>query len=259
MNIVITGASSGIGFALAKLYARPNTTLGLIARNTGKLAQIESICREQGATVIKASLDVCDTEALKSWLLDFDRQNPINLLIANAGVTSIMPRNGEMESWDSICQVLNTNIYGVFNTVYPIIEPMRRRHQGQIAIISSLAAFRGLPITPTYCASKAAVKSYGEALQGYLQQDGVKLSVVCPGFVTTELSEQFPEPKLFIVSADKAARIIQRGLANNKTQISFPIHLALGMKLLALLPPGIANWILFALGYGVTRDETLNR
>lgn len=255
MNIVITGASSGIGLALAKLYASPNTTLGLIARNSDKLARIESICRQQGATVICAKLDVTDTEELKNWLLDFDRQFPINLLIANAGVTSIMPKNGEMESWESICQVLNTNIHGVFNTIYPIIEPMRRRHQGQIAIISSLAAFRGLPITPTYCASKAAVKSYGEALQGCLKSDGVNVSVICPGFVTTDLSEQFPEPKIFIMSADKAARIIQRGLKNNKPQIDFPSYLAWSMKLLALLPSTLANWILTAFGYGIARDD----
>lgn len=256
MNIVITGASAGIGFALAQRYAKPHITLGLIGRDSVKLAHIEAICHQQGANVITAALDVTNSEALKKWLLEFDYQFPIDLLIANAGVTSIMPRNGEAENWAAVCQVLNINIYGVFNSVYPLLEPMRHRRQGQIAIVSSLAAFHGMPITPTYCATKAAVKSYGEALRGWLKHEGVQVSVICPGFVKSDLSDQFPEPKLWIISAEKAAQIIQRGLSHNKAYISFPFPLALGMKLLALLPADLADWILDHLNYGTKRKDT---
>ncbi len=255
MNIVITGASAGIGFALAKLYAKPDVTLGLIGRSRTKLATIETICRQQGANVVSATIDVGDEVAIKSWLLEFDQQFPVDLLIANAGVTSIMPGNGEGEAWDAVSRVLDTNIYGVFNSVYPLIEPMRRRKHGQIALMSSLAAFRGMPISPAYCASKAAVKSYGEALRGWLNPYGVKVSVICPGFIKSDLSDHFPEPKSFLMSTDKAAQIIYKGLIKNKALISFPFPLDLGMKILALFPAYIANWILNALGYGGLRKN----
>jgi len=255
MNIVITGASGGIGLALAKAYAKPGTCLGLIARNPAKLAAIAAFCRQQGAAVVPEILDVTDAEALKHWLLNFDRLQPVDLLIANAGVTSIMPGDGNNESWGNVQQVLNTNIHGVFNTVYPLIEPMRQRRGGQIAIISSLAAYRGLPITPSYCASKAAIGSYGEALHGWLKQDGVHISVVCPGFVKSELSDQFPQPKWFMVSAEEAAQTIRRGLARKRPLIDFPLPLAVGMKLLALLPASVADRILQAFGYGGTRKH----
>jgi short-subunit dehydrogenase len=255
MNIVITGASAGIGFALAKLYAKPNATLGLVGRNLTKLAHIEAICRQQGADVVTAAIDVTDSEALKNWLLEFNQQFPVDLLIANAGVTSTMRRNGEAESWQAVCNVLDVNIYGVFNSIYPLLEPMRQRQHGQIAIISSLAAFRGMPISPTYCASKAAVKSYGEALRGWLKHDGVNVSVICPGFVKSDLSDQFPEPKMLMISADKAAQIIQQGLSKNKALISFPFPLDLGMKFLALMPACFANWIFDLLKYGGNRKK----
>ena len=102
MNIIITGASAGIGFALAKLYAKQGVNLGLIGRSSEKLAIISAICREQGAQVVTAAIDVTDTEALKNWLLAFDAPFPVDLLIANAGVTSIMPDDGAGESWAAV-------------------------------------------------------------------------------------------------------------------------------------------------------------
>ncbi len=252
MNIVIIGASAGIGFALAKRYATPDATLGLIGRNRTKLTVIETVCRQQGARVIIAAIDVSDSHAINDWLLKFDRQFPVDLLIANAGVTSIMPGNGEGESWEAISNVLTVNINGVFNSVYPLLEPMRQRKTGQIALVSSLAAFRGMAISPAYCASKAAIKSYGEALRGWLRPYGVKVSVICPGFVKSELSDHFPEPKLLIMSADQAASIIQKGLNKDKALISFPFPLDLGMILLSLLPARLGDWILDLFKYGAT-------
>jgi len=257
MNIIITGASGGIGLALAKAYAKPGACLGLIARNPSKLSEVTQFCRQQEAAVVPGILDVTDTEALKSWLLAFDQQHPVDLVIANAGVTSIMPADGENERWEDIQQVLNVNIHGVFNTVYPLLEPMRQRRNGHIAIISSLAAYRGLPITPAYCASKAAIKSYGEALHGWLRQDGVQVSVVCPGFVKSELSDQFPKPKFFMLTAEQAARAIQRGLAGKQALIDFPWPLAVGMRLLALMPNSVAEAMLKTFGYGASRKGRL--
>jgi short-subunit dehydrogenase len=257
MNIIITGASAGIGFALAKLYAKQGVNLGLIGRSSEKLAVISATCREQGAQVVAAAIDVTDTEALKNWLLAFDAQFPVDLLIANAGVTSIMPDDGAGESWAAVSQVLDVNIYGVFNTVYPLIAPMRQRQKGQIALVSSLAAFRGMPISPAYCATKAAVKSYGEALRGWLQQDNVKVNVICPGFVKSQLSDQFTQPKILMMSAEEAAKIIQRGLEKNNAVISFPFPLDLGMKILGILPAWFVNWIFTVLNYSAKHKKNL--
>jgi short-subunit dehydrogenase len=253
-NIIITGASTGIGKALAICYAKPGVTLGLIARNQDKLNTVAKLCQQNGAKVHIAAIDVTNASLLKQWLLEFDSEHPADLVIANAGVTSSLV-NAEIESWEQVKQVLDININGVINTVYPLIEPMQQRKRGQIALISSLAAYRGMPISPTYCASKAAIKSYGEGLRGWLQLDGIAVSVVCPGFVKTELSDRFRAPKMFMISADKAAQFIEQGLAKNKAEISFPFPLDLGMKFLAWLPIDLGNWLFQLLGYGTRRKK----
>jgi len=254
-NIIITGANRGIGKALAQIYAHTGVTLGLCARNQSKLDEIAEICRQQGATVITAAIDVKNTKVLKQWLLEFDIKNPIDLVIANAGITNSLHANGEPETWEETCEILDINLYGVLNTLYPLIKPMQQRQQGQMVIISSLTAYRGMPLTPSYSASKAAIKSYGEALRGWLKNDNIQVTVVCPGFVKSDLSAAFPGPKLFMISPEKAAKLIQRGLSKNKAIISFPFPLDLGMKLLALLPASIAEWILSALNYGDNRKK----
>jgi len=130
---------------------------------------------------------------------------------------------------------------------------MKKRKHGQIAIVSSLAAYRGMPITPSYCASKAAIKSYGEALRGWLAEDGIRVSVICPGFVESELSAQFFGDKPLMISSQKAASIIIKGLEKNKARISFPFPLNLGMWFLAILPPTISDWFMRLFSYGAKR------
>jgi short-subunit dehydrogenase len=130
---------------------------------------------------------------------------------------------------------------------------MQRRKSGQIGIVSSLAAYRGMPITPSYCASKAAVKSYGEALRGWLVNDNIKVSVICPGFVESELSAKFHGDKPMMISTEKAAHIIIKGLNKNKANISFPFPLNLGMWFLAVLPAPISDWLMNTFSYGAKR------
>ncbi len=253
--ILITGASSGIGEALAQLYSHPGVTLGLLGRDINKLENVANLCSKKGAVAIPVSMDVTDTDKLQQWIVDFNSKHPVDLLIANAGVTSSIGPNGEAESWDAIKQVLDINLHGVIATIFPLMEPMRKRGEGQIAIVSSLAAYRGLPITPSYCASKAGIKVYGEALRGWLAKEGVKVSVICPGFVQSAMSDQFAGDKPFLMTAEKAAKIIKRGLECNKPRISFPFPLNFGTWLLALLPASFADFILGLLSYGAKRKE----
>ena len=167
-----------------------------------------------------------------------------------AGVTSSVGRGGEGESWQRIRNVIAVNLDAALATVAAVLPPMRERRAGQIALVSSLSAYRGLPLTPAYCASKAALKSYAEALRGPLAADGVAVNLVLPGFVASAMSDAFAGPKPLLMSPDRAARIIRRGLARNRSRIAFPIPLSWGMWWLALMPPALSGRILRALGYG---------
>ncbi len=252
-HILITGASSGIGAALARRYADADTQLSLLARNEQKLTTVAAQCKTQGGVVNIHSIDIRELDKVQALIEHIDQQHALDLIICNAGVTSHIGANGEAESWDAICKVMDTNLYGMLASLNPLIERMQQRRQGQIALVSSLAAYRGMPITPAYCASKAAVKAYGEALRGWLAADGIKVSVVYPGFVESDMSNHFPGDKPLLISADKAAGMIIKGLHKNKASISFPFPLNLGMWLLALLPAGLANWIMSLFSYGAKR------
>jgi short-subunit dehydrogenase len=127
---------------------------------------------------------------------------------------------------------------------------MRRRGAGQIAIVSSLAAYFGLPITPIYCASKAAMKGYGEALRGWLAPQGIAVNVVMPGFVRTPMSERFPGPKPWLMSPERAATLIRCGLQRNRARIAFPRTLAFGMWCLSVLPAALSQWMVRVAGFG---------
>ena len=248
-NIIITGASNGIGAALALAYAQPGCHISLIGRNAERLAAISQQCREQGAKTTIGQLDITDTDTLYNWLQAFDAKHPVDLLIANAGISSQIGKQGEAESIDNIHQLIDINLYGVIHSIDAILPAMRKRGTGQIALVSSLGAYRGMPITPAYCASKAAVKSYGEALRGWLAPEGIKINVICPGFVASDMSNGFDAPKPFMIPANKAARIIQRGLAKNKAIISFPFPLNLGMWIVSILPFPLASFFLGLSGY----------
>lgn len=252
-NILITGASSGIGSALAIAYATSDVRLILLARNLERLEKIKQQCEQKNAIAETHSIDITDTLALQNLIGEVDEKTPIDLIICNAGVTSSIGKNGEPESWEAICNIIDTNLYGVLASLNPLISRLQKRKRGQIAIISSLGAYRGMPITPSYCASKAAVKSYGEALRGWLVEDGIKVSVICPGFVESELSAQFSGDKPFMMSPDKAAAKIIKGLEKNKANISFPFPLNLGMWFLAVLPAGISDWLMRLFSYGGRR------
>lgn len=243
-NILITGASSGIGEALANRYASADARLILLARNTKKLEQVAKTCKQKQAEVIIHSIDITHTKAVQDLVANIDAEFPIDLVICNAGVTSVLDDEGNAESWDTISHLIDTNLVGVLATLNPLISELKKRKQGQIAIVSSLAAFYGMPITPIYCASKSALKGYGESLRGWLKQDGIKVSMIYPGFVKSDLSDKFTSDKPFMLSTEKAADIIYRGIAKNKASISFPFPLNLGTWALSILPSALAGWIM---------------
>jgi NADP-dependent 3-hydroxy acid dehydrogenase YdfG len=242
--ILITGASSGIGGALARAYAVPGVRLALTGRNAERLEACAIACRASGAEVRSAALDVADTQALASWVEGVDREWPLDLVIANAGITGGLAAGQRAETLADVHRMMSINFGGVCNTLHPVIPAMRQRRRGQLALMSSLAALRGLPYSPAYCASKAALKAYGEALRAWLRPEGIEVTVVLPGFVDTRLAGHVTGPKPFQMTAERAAGIIRRRLRRGPASIAFPILLHAGMRLLAGLPAGLADQLL---------------
>lgn len=241
-HILITGASSGLGEALAKAYARAGVRLALGGRNRERLEAVAAGCRASGAEVTTGVLDVTDAAGLAAWIEREDRIAPLDLIIANAGASAGTGSGGETA--EQARRIFAVNLDGVVNTLQPAIRLMAARGHGQLALMSSLASFRGFPGAPAYCASKAAVRVYGEALRGALARHGIAVSVICPGFVRTPMTavNKFPMP--FLMKADRAAAIIRRGLARRKARIAFPRRLYAMTWLLAALPPGVTDhWL----------------
>jgi short-subunit dehydrogenase len=249
-TILITGATGGIGAALARNYAQPGRTLILHGRDTARLTSLTQECETRGAQVHGVTLDLRDAAAAIEALRGVSSHYAIDLAIVNAGVSSAIGDGREAEDWDTARAVLAVNLDGAIATVAGVLPGMRRRGAGQIAIVSSLAAYYGLPVTPIYCASKAAMKAYGEALRGWLAPQGIAVNVVMPGFVQTSMSERFQGAKPGLMMPERAATLIRRGLERNRARIAFPRTLAWGMWWLSVLPPALSQRILIALGYG---------
>ncbi|MSP81690.1 MAG: SDR family NAD(P)-dependent oxidoreductase [Alphaproteobacteria bacterium] len=241
-SLLITGASSGLGAALAELYAAPGVRLALSGRDQGRLIAVSERCRAKGADVGPRIVDVTDRAAMARWIGEADTARPLDLVIANAGVSAGTGLGGE--SPDQVRHILAINVDGTFNTILPAIPAMVGRGRGQIALMASLGAFRGFPGAPTYCASKATIKVYGEALRGDLGSKGVRVNVICPGYVDTAMTRvnRFPMPLL--MDAERAAHIIRRGLARDRPRIAFPFPLYVLAWLAGALPPALIDPVL---------------
>jgi short-subunit dehydrogenase len=242
--ILITGASGGIGGALARAYARSGVFLALTGRNAERLEETAAACRQAGAEVRCTTLDITDAAALQGWIDAIDRDRPLDLVIANAGITGGLATGNHGESLADVQRIMAINFGGVCNTLHPVIPAMRRRRRGQLALMSSILAFRGLPYAPAYCASKSALKAYSEALRAWLRPEGIDVTAVLPGFVDTNLTDHVAGPKPFQMTAERAARIIRRRLRRGPARIAFPFLLHAGMRILAALPAGpVDRWL----------------
>lgn len=243
-SILITGASSGLGEALALVYAAPGVTLALSGRDRGRLDGVAQACRAAGAAVSAEILDVTGAEEVARWIEEMHAKAPLDLVIANAGISGGTDKAGGGEDISQARRIFAVNLDGVINTVMPAIACMRKRGRGQIALMSSLAGFRGFPGAPAYCASKAAVKAWGESLRGSLARDGIAVSVICPGFVRSAMTDANPFPMPLLMETRRAAALIKRRLARNHARIAFPWPMYLLVWLIAALPPWLTDRLL---------------
>lgn len=244
-SILITGASSGIGEALALVYARPGTTIVLTGRNQERLDAVALACRAAGAAAAALILDVTDEAAMATALTVADDSAPFDLVIANAGISA--GTGGGSEQPDQVRAITRINVDGVVNTVAPLLPRLVARRRGQIALMGSLAAYRGFPGAPAYCASKAWVRSYGQSLRAEFASAGVGVTVISPGFVRSRMTSVNRFRMSFLMDADRAARIIRDGLARNRAEIAFPWPMSAAARLLGILPSALALPLLTAL------------
>jgi short-subunit dehydrogenase len=241
-TVLITGASSGIGRALALLYAEPGRRLLLMGRDGPRLEAAARECAAKGAAVATSLAPVTDQAAMATLLREWDETHPIDLVIANAGISGGFDPRDEVEA--QFRDILAINLDGTFNTVNPLIPRMAARKRGQIALMSSMAGFRGLPNAPAYSTSKMAVRGYGEALRPLLKSSGIEVSVIFPGFVKTPLTDVNKFPMPFLIDPERAARHIRDGLERNKARIAFPWRMHLLVRFIAALPLWLGDMLL---------------
>lgn len=243
-NIVITGASSGVGRALAIDFAKKSQNLFLGARNLENLEQTKNLCKNinDKINIYIKILDVKNEIDCKNWIDEIEKDFAIDLVIANAGISA--GTAGGAEDYLQIKNIFDTNLYGVINIIQPVIPYMQTRKSGQIAIISSLASFVSLPSCPSYSASKSAVRIYGEALYNSLYEDNIGVNIICPGYIKTPMTavNNFKMP--FLMEVEYASKMIIKKLEQNKFLVIFPKRLFLAIKILNFLPLKIKNFIL---------------
>jgi short-subunit dehydrogenase len=236
---IVTGASSGIGRALALRLGAEGYRVGLIARRRTELEAATDLIGAAGGTAACAVADVGDRAALRAAIASVEsRLGPVDAMVANAGFGT--PTHLDPLNTPEVEETIRVNVLGVVYSIEAVLPGMLARKRGHLLAISSLAAFKGLPGESAYCASKSAVNAYMEGLRIALLRTGVLVTTVCPGFVTTPMSQMNTAAMPFEMSADQAARRIARMIARRRGGVQcFPIPMALLMWLVARLPDSI--------------------
>lgn len=240
-TILITGASSGLGAALAHALAAPGVSLTLWGRDATRLAGTAALCRAAGAAVVT---DAFDIRAIDTQLARLRALGPVDLAILNAGLGGSVAADRAAED------PLRAQATAEVNFVAPVIGAsflageMARRGTGHIVLIGSISESYPLPMAPTYVGTKAGLRLFAEALYIRMKKQGVRVTLVSPGFIDTPMSQQLDEPRPFLINAPDAARGILRGIAAGKRVIVVPWQFALVRFLTGLLPRGFLRWVL---------------
>ena len=234
MKVFLTGASSGIGAALAREYARTGAQLGLFARRAEPLAALAASLAP--ATPAAYTGDVRDAAALSTAAADFTRRyGTPDVVIANAGI-SRGTLTDHPEDNVAFRAILDTNVVGMLHTFQPFLPALRTARAGKLVGIASVAGFRGLPGAGAYCASKAAAIRYLESLRVELSGSGVEVITICPGYIATPMTAENPYRMPFLLPADKAARLMVRAVARGRRFYVLPWQMAWMGRLLNAVP-----------------------
>ena len=237
---LITGASSGIGLELARRLAREGTKVALVARRRDLLEGLAAEIRAAGGTALALPCDVRERMPMHAAVAQAARDlGPIDLLIANAGVEHVIPA----DRFDAALfeDTIRTNLLGPVYAVEAALPAMLSRRAGHIVGVSSLAAYRGFPMTHAYCASKSALNAFLEGLRAEISDRGVRITTVCPGFVRTPMTVKNKGAMPFLLEPDDAARRILRAVRSGRRVYNFPWPMAALMALVRLLPSGVLD------------------
>lgn len=255
-RILITGASSGIGRALALDYAKDGARLVLLGRDAVRLDEAATACRTAGAGDVEIHIaDVRDRATMARIVTEADARAPIDILVANAGVATGLSHKQIMEPPEAVRAMMAINVNGVFNTVEPIITAMCARGTGKIAIVGSMAGVRALPYSPAYCAAKSAVHMWAACLRGSLAPRGVHVALIVPGFVKTPMNAPLKAWQPGAISDVEAARIIRKGVDRSRNVIAFPFYMYAAMRIFDLLPAGLVDAVMRRFEVDVTETR----
>jgi short-subunit dehydrogenase len=243
-NILITGASSGIGAALANAYAEPGCTLILFGRDRQRLDNTAALCRQRGAAVEIVCSDIRDIAPLVSHIRDMDARLPLDLAIFNAGLGGIVPADRISELPERSLDISLVNFVSPVVSAAVVGELMGGRGRGQIVFIGSTAEAFPLSMAPTYSGTKAGLAMYAEALELRLMKHGVGVTLVSPGFIDTPMSRSVPPPKPFMISAADAAAIIRRKVAGGSRRLVLPWQFAILLAVARWLPHALTRVVL---------------
>ncbi|WP_043831725.1 SDR family NAD(P)-dependent oxidoreductase [Muricoccus aerilatus] len=240
-GIILSGASRGLGAALARRLAAPGVTLGLIARSEAGLRETAAACAGRGAAVRVAALDVRDAQAVARTVLDWDAAAPTALVIANAGIAAGRRPDGTPEGVAELTAQVSVNLLGSVNLVGPLLPAFRARRAGRIGLVASVAAFHGLPDSPGYCASKAGLWAWGQAIRADLRGSGAGVTLIAPGFFESDMGRAWQGRRPFSLTTDAAAARIERALRAGRPSCAFPLPLVAGLRALSFLPAPLAD------------------
>lgn len=234
MRVFITGASSGIGAAMARHYADRGATLGLVGRDEQKLAQFAAALPNARSHRTFA-LDVTDKDAMIAAAQEFDSEAPTDIVIANAGI-SIGVKTEFYEDLEVLERIYRTNVLAMAYTFHGFIPAMSRRGTGQLVGIGSVGGIRGLPGSEGYCSSKAAVISYLESLRNDVRKYGITVTTLCPGFVRTPLTAKNPYKMPFLLEPEEFARLALDAIDAKTSYRTIPWQMGVLAKILRVLP-----------------------
>ncbi len=226
-TVAITGASRGLGAALAQLYAAPGVRLALVARSRSGVEQVAEACRARGAEVLVATCDLAEMAAGRRWIAEVEAVAPIDIVLVNAGMFSGRDRQDSFESAEEAAAILRINLEAAIDVATAAAERMRARGRGHIVLVTSLAAIHPLADAPVYSASKAGLRAYGEALRERLLPHNVHVTVALPGhFESDQTRAQIGEMPL-MMKPEGVAKRIARGIAWRRAEVAFPLGLVL--------------------------------
>jgi short-subunit dehydrogenase len=238
MNAVLTGASSGIGHALARELARRGYAVALLARRAELLDALAHDINARGGRALAIACDVTSSASVHDAVARAERElGPVDLAIANAGVS--IPNHASTFSLADAEQIMNVNYHGMLYLYDAVIRSMIERGSGTFVGVASLAGLRGLPTAGAYSASKAAMQNFLEAARVELKPYGVRVTIVNPGFVATPMTEKNRFRMPFLMNVDDAALVIANGIVKGKRVVEFPRPMSFLVRLLRALPDAL--------------------